>query len=183
MADLFWQRSLASFDYADHAAFIEEGYDEGDHLEYKLPKHDQQSDKLVFDDKFLETVVAYANSSDGLIIVGVHDDAQKRLAEIPGIRKMKRDGKPMGDPASILRNVCATRVTPQVYPETHLIEVPEGETNAGNVILVARIRRGRLSPYALDNRRIYMRVGDRDEMAHELGKKHGAIGAEQSGNH
>lgn len=164
MPDLFWQQSLRSFTYDALADFIADDIAEGDHLEYKLPKYNQNG-KVEFDEKFLETVVAYANTGEGLIIVGVSDKREERLSEIKGINPFNLKGMANPDPARSFQNACQSRIRPHISLETEVVKIPEGEPNAGNLILLVRVRRGLLPPYSLDDRMIYVRNGEDDRLA------------------
>jgi len=170
MAELFWQRSLTTIDYDTLITFIEERIQEGDHLEYKLPTYNKSHGKFEFTGEFLETVVAFANAGGGLIIYGVGEEKDEEgntyPASVQGVRTTAPKGE-VRNPEGVLRDTCATMIDPLVSLDTRAIPIKTGEY-AGNVILLARVRRGLLPPYNLRLRRgqgIFIRNGERDATA------------------
>lgn len=156
MAEPFWQRSLNTIDYEALMNFADEGVPENDNLEYKQATYNKQSNKLDLTDEFLETLVAFANSSGGMIILGIAEDSQtKAPASIPGIKAAR-------DPSVSLRDMCAGKIEPQLSLETHVVEIPAGAAEAGNKVLLARVRRGLMPPYNLRTQGIFIRNGDMD---------------------
>lgn len=164
MTEPFWQRSIGAVDQSSLLAFLDEGVPEGDHLEYKLPTYNRQSQKFEFTHEFLETIVAFANSGGGMMICGVGEDSQKRPAAIEGIRVAPQPGGAPRDPISVLRDTCAAVITPQVSIETITVPIPAGQ-HQGNLLLVVRVRRGTLPPYGINGEDIYIRTGDMDRRA------------------
>jgi hypothetical protein len=71
VAELFWQAPLSDWDGSRVREFLDESVREGDHLEYKGALPHLNRGKWRVTDELLETIVAMANASDGLIFVGV----------------------------------------------------------------------------------------------------------------
>jgi hypothetical protein len=55
MTEPFWLRPVDEIEYPDLVEFLEEGNEEHDNLEYKMPKLDQNG-RVVFDGEFRETL-------------------------------------------------------------------------------------------------------------------------------
>lgn len=167
MNEPFWQRSIDDLGYEDIATFIAEGVPEGDHLEYKLPTYNEQNHKVEFTPQFLETIVAFANTGEGMMIVGIREDPKtKRPAKIEGI-SLAAEKRPR-DLAVSLRDACAQAIEPTVPLEARTFIIPEDEDAAGHTLLVIRIRRGLQPPYNLLEHGIFLRNGDRDDRARVL---------------
>ncbi len=166
MNEPFWQRSLDSLTYDAIAAFVENGIAENDHLEYKMPSLNQEG-KFEFRDEFLETIVAFANSDGGLILVGVAEDGHKHPTTIEGMRvtNPRKPSTPPRDPEQVLRSVCAARIEPTASLEIRTVALPADHPTAGNKLLLVRVRRGLLSPYNLRDQGIYIRNDDADRRA------------------
>jgi len=164
MHEPFWQRPVESLEYADVAAFIAEAIPEGDHVEYKLPTYNDQNGKVEFTPEFLETIVAFANTGEGLIICGVREDKKtKRPERVEGISQA-REAKPR-DLTIVLRDICREEIEPVVRLEARVLDIPKGEEGAGNKLMLIHVHRGSSPPYNLLRHGIFIRNGERDDRA------------------
>ena len=102
-------------------------------------------------DSLVKTVVAFANSAGGELVIGVSDNAAVIGVDDP-LREEQR-----------LNNLIADRVSPQVLPTIELITV------AGKTLLVAKITLGSQRPYYLKkdgpHHGTYVRLGSSDRQA------------------
>lgn len=158
----FWQRSMASLDYAAVDEFVSEAIPENEHIEYKGASYNNQSQKLDITDELLETLVAFANSGGGMLLYGINEEAvTKRPIITEGIAAFPRSPRDLED---ALRNKCAALIEPALALETQKVVIPDGPYG-GNLILLIRVRAGRLRPYFLRGKGIYLRVGADDRLA------------------
>lgn len=67
--DLYWQESLSQWDWSRLTSFLADEIPEGRHLEYKEPSR-KQNGKWDITYELVETIVAMANTDDGLLIIG-----------------------------------------------------------------------------------------------------------------
>lgn len=168
MALAFWQRPLSSIDIAALISFIEERAPEGEHLEYKMPTLNKQSSRVEWPDEILETLAAFANGGGGLLILGIRESSEKdsRPAPVDALKGVDLSAYKGGYKIDQgLLDTCADRIEPMIDLDTRVITIPEGELHAGNVVLLASVRPGRVPPYNLRTQGIYVRVGESDRHA------------------
>lgn len=157
-----WASPLSSFTFQDIAEFVDGRFPEDEQLEYKAAKHNEQSNKLEYTADLLETIVAFANTGGGVILLGVSDDTHGRPESILGI---DRGGKRNSDPEGSIRNACAAGIEPHVAIDTRLVEDDSGGNELPRRVLIIRVRAGRLPPYSQRGRGIMIRHGDHDRVA------------------
>lgn len=153
----FWQQAVDSWDWGTLRAFLEEDLPEGLHLEYKEPRHHPQKGHWQVSSDVVETIVAMANTTDGLLLLGVAERADKHPGAIVGINHTR--------PEKCLRDHCASAIEPIVALEIRVIAIPEGAPDAGRSVMVVRVRRGPNPPYLQRGRGVFMREGDHDRPA------------------
>ena len=102
-------------------------------------------------DSLVKTVIAFANSAGGELVIGVADDATVIGVEDPLSEEEK------------LSNLIADRVNPQILPTIELMTI------AGKTLLVAKITLGSQRPYFLKkdgpHQGTYVRLGSSDRQA------------------
>lgn len=152
---------MSSFDFTAVEEFVAEAIPENEYIEYKAATYNKQNQRVEFTNELLETVVAFANSGGGMLFYGVDEDAAKN----PTIAKGVSPTKGPQDLEEALRNKCAAAIEPFVALETSVIPIPQGQPHAGNILLLIRVRAGRLRPYYLRDKGIYLRVADHDRLA------------------
>lgn len=157
----FWQRAMSSLDFTAVDEFVAEAIPENDHIEYKGATYNKQSQKLDLTDELLETIVAFANSGGGMLFFGVEEEA---VTKRPNIAKGIATAQSPRDLEDALRNKCAALIEPALALETRQVAIPSGPY-AGNLLLLIRVRAGRLRPYYLRGKGIYLRVGADDRLA------------------
>lgn len=158
----FWQQAMSGFDFAAVAEFVAEAIPEHEHVEYKGPTYNRQSHKLEITAEVLETIVAFANSGGGMLLYGVEEDKGTKR---PIIDEGIIPSRAARDLEAMFRNMCASQIDPSIALETRVITIPPGQTHAGNLVLVVRVRAGRLRPYYLRDKGVYLRAGDSDRLA------------------
>lgn len=164
MAEPFWQRSLDTISYADLVEFVDEEHPEDEHIEYKGASY-KQNGLPEFTEKVLSSLVAFANTSGGMLFYGVDENETTKLHYIEkGIEAWGTKGAKLRDPAIPLVGLCAQEIYPRISIETKSIEIGDGD-HQGNKILLVRVRPGSQPPYALKNRYIYIRTGEAEELA------------------
>jgi len=164
MDEPFWRWPMERLTYETIAAFVAEGVPEGAHLEYKAAVLKQNGLPDFDRTEFLETIVAFANTRGGLLLYGVDEDADKQPVLTQGIAATTPKAQQLRDPADPLLNVCAVRINPRVSLETRTITIADGP-HVDNRLLLIRVHQGALPPYSLNDRHIYIRSGERDELA------------------
>jgi len=97
-------------------------------------------------DEFIESVVAFANSSGGVILVGIDDNAN-----IVGITEEKLDDRV----SKILRSHC----DPPIQPEMSIHSLDDKR------ILMIQVKEGSNKPYMFRDKGIYVRAGATDRIA------------------
>lgn len=164
MSEPFWQRSFDSVTYAEVTAFIDEGNAEGVNVEYKAASY-KNNGMPDFTDKVLSSLVSFANTSGGMLLYGVdEDEITKQPVIAKGIEASTPKAKALRDPAIPLMNSCAQRINPRISLETKTIVIEDGPAQGNNLLLI-RVRQGAQPPYSLNNRLIYIRSGEGDELA------------------
>lgn len=114
---------------------------ENDKVEFKI-----QVGKEGELDEFIESVVAFANSSGGVILVGVDNDGN-----IVGIQKEDTPDRV----TKILRSNCY----PPIQPEMSISILDDKK------VLVVRVKEGSNKPYVFTDKGVYVRVSDKDRIA------------------
>lgn len=97
-------------------------------------------------DEFIESVVAFANSSGGAILVGVDDNAN-----IKGIQ----DGDAVDRVIKVLRSHCNPPIQPEISTKTL----------NDRKILIIEVKEGRNKPYEFRDKGVYVRAGATDRIA------------------
>lgn len=97
-------------------------------------------------DEFIESVVAFANSAGGVILVGIDDNAN-----LIGIQDEDATDRVI----KVLRSHC----DPPIQPETSI------KTLDDKRILIIQIKEGSNKPYVLRDKGIYVRAGATDRIA------------------
>jgi len=97
-------------------------------------------------DEFVETVVAFSNTSGGTILVGVSDHS-----DIVGIGETK--------PEETVRNVLRSHCEPPVEPDVKSTLIDQ------RPILVVQIKEGENKPYTFRGKGVYVRSGSTDRIA------------------
>lgn len=120
--------------------WIEAG--EGPNIEYKL--------KIGKEENFTETVSAYANTNDGVILIGVKDDGQ--IVGIPSNPNLESTITDM--------IVNSLRPTPQFTVDIHNL-------NQGLCVVIVRIKKGTNRPYFINSGKplAFLRHGSNDYAA------------------
>jgi hypothetical protein len=136
---------------------LDEAVSEGDHLEYKAAPPYRDTGKWRVSDDLLETVTAMANTSDGLIFVGIEADNMGYPVGITGL--------PHEKPEKAVRDRCAGDIEPAVQIDTAVVTMPEGDERAGARVMLVRVRRGANPPYVLRDRGVYLRNDEHDRQA------------------
>lgn len=157
----FWQRSMARLDFTAVDEFIGEAIPENEHIEYKGAGYNKQSQKLEITEELLETLVAFANGGGGMLFFGVDEEP---VTKRPFIDEGIAVGRSPRDLEDALRNKCAALIEPALALETSKLTIPDGP-HTGNLLLVIRVRAGRLRPYYLRGKGIYLRVDADDRLA------------------
>lgn len=155
-AEFFSQRRMDAWTWDTLTEFLAEEVPEGPHLEYKEP-HRKPQGAWQIKHELVETIVAMANTNDGLLIVGVADAPGNRPGRIVGVEHSK--------PSEALRTWCAAEIEPPVPLEIQSIAIPPGEKDEGKFVIIVRIRRGSNPPYLLRTKGVYVRNGDQDRHA------------------
>ena len=133
---------------------------EGDHLEYKEAWVQASKRKWEVSDDLLETIVAMANSSGGIIIIGVQKDPNDK--GLPG----GVTGVIHNDPQSAIRNRCASDIQPVLVLDTAVVVMPSDPGSQPKSVLLVRVPRGSNPPYILRTRGIiYIRSHEDDRPA------------------
>ncbi len=114
---------------------------ESDKVEFKL--RIGQRHEL---DEFVESVIAFANSSGGVILVGVDNNANIR-----GITEENISDRV----TKILRSRC----NPPIQPAMRMCSLDE------NDIFMIEVKEGNNKPYVLNDKGVYVRVGATDRIA------------------
>lgn len=137
---------------SEHPLWEEIQQGEGKTLELKkqLPRGDQLA----------KTLVAFANTSGGKLVIGVDD--QRQVVGVPG-----NEFDLMDQIASMLYSQCQPTLLPNIYLETL----------QGKTLIIVQVHRGSQLPYHLKNQErdqgVYVRLGATNrpaslEMIHEL---------------
>ncbi len=129
----------------DWNALISQG--EGKTLEFK--------EQLPRNDSIAKTVIAFANTAGGRLIIGVNDDCQ-----IMGIAEDSRFGM-QEKISSLIHDLCH----PNIIPEIYTVQVE------AHMLLVVEIFRGNLLPYWFKPKGLqegtYLRIGSSNRIADE----------------
>ncbi len=157
VGELFWQRPMSWWNWEHLQQFLDENIREGPRLDYKEPSYNGQSHKWDLKPELTETIVAFANSGDGLLVIGVAEGADKCPGKLVGVHHSA--------PEDALRSHCAQAIEPTLPLEIQVTRIPEGESGAGKSVVVVRVRRGENPPYLLRGRGVYVRQGDQDRHA------------------
>jgi Putative DNA-binding domain len=159
MANLFWQAPLSEWDGGRIREFLDEVVREGDHLDYKEARPFRDSGKWRVSDDLLETIAALANTTDGLILVGVKADEAGYPVMVTGLPHAN------ANPEKAVRDRCAADIEPAVQIDTTVVTVPEGDEHADRRIMLVRVRRGANPPYVLRDKGVYVRNDEHDRPA------------------
>jgi Putative DNA-binding domain len=157
VSDPFWQLPLSAWDGARIVEFLDEGVREGDHLEYKAALPYRDTGKWNVSDDLLETITAMANSSDGLVIVGVEADKRGYPSRVTGL--------PHPSPEKAVRDRCASDIGPAVRIDVQIIDLPSGGSDPNEQVMLIRVLRGTNPPYVLRDRGVYLRNDEHDRPA------------------
>lgn len=162
----FWQIPFAELSYARLRSFLDDRIPEGNHYEYKQAHFNEKNRKFEINDEFLETLVAFANSSGGMLICGVAED--KDVPRTPGKTIGIETGPPRGitDPERTLRNRSENLIEPHIPLEIKVLDIEEDTNDDRNLkILVVRVHRGAFPPYNLRPKGIFIRNDEGDHRA------------------
>lgn len=157
MAEPFWQRPLSYWTGERIREFLDEGNREGDHLEYKGAYPRRDGTKWQITDDLLETIAAFANTTDGLIFVGVDADEAGYPVKMTDLLHPK--------PEAALRDRCASDIEPTVYIDTALVPVPGADEELEHTVMLVRVRRGANPPYVQRQRGVFLRNDEHDRQA------------------
>lgn len=136
-----WTKSLADVAFDDVQVFCEQEIAEGTQLDYKV---DIPSD-------LAKVVASFANTTGGLIIIGVADSDSKPvlpIAGMPGARGISER----------ITEICRDNIYPPILPEiSEFLPLPDS-TKRGVVVL--RVHQSMEAPHAIKNRSlVYIRTG------------------------
>ena len=165
MAEPFWQRPLDAIRYADVVSFLDEEVPEGISIEYKGAVTKQNGLPDFEKESVLDTLVAFANTTGGMMFYGVNEeDETKRPIITTGFTATTDKAKRLLDLGTPLIDVCARRINPRIPMEWKQIRIEDGSSEDKRLLLI-RVLAGTRPPYALDNKYIKVRTGEEDVLA------------------
>lgn len=134
--------------YTDVKAFLETRIRETTRHDYKreLPREP---------DKIAKTLVSFANTFGGVIVVGVDQDKDGGpILPAIGVKEAEPE-------LARVQQLANERVNPAVPIDLERVRIPEGEPNAGNYILLVRVPESPQAPHAvIATGAIFVRRGD-----------------------
>jgi len=165
MTEPFWQRPFDAISYADVVAFLDEEVPEGISLEYKGATAKQNGLPDFEKENVLDTLVAFANTTGGMMLYGVNEEeGTKRPIITIGFNATTEKARRLLDLGTPLVDACARRINPRIPLEWKQIRVEDGSGEDRRLLLI-RVLAGARPPYALDSRYIKVRTGEKDELA------------------
>ncbi len=140
--------------FEDVLSFCCENHKESQDLEYKQD----------WTDNLIDAITAFANTSGGLILLGVAEDAKTGCPQTPVTGIDIKGGE--DELERMLDNKAYDGIWPPVFPERKAIRLPD---NPQRAVLVIRVQQSHQSPHAADGRRkVYIRVKSQNRFVNSL---------------
>lgn len=157
MAANLFTAQLETLTAADVEAFLDLGLEEGPRLDYKAT---DRTDKGI-PDSALKTIVAFANTYGGLLVLGVGiDKATNRPATREGLQ-MKSSFEEQ------LTSRCYGFIQPPLTPEIRVCPFKSTPTLPADdrAFVIVRIAPSPSAPHATRENQVYVRVGSESQLA------------------
>lgn len=138
-------KPLNQVEYEDVISFCESGIKESLYLDYKLDLSNVT--------KIVKTLVSFANTAGGYVIIGVGDDDDKPQLPVTGMSMIE-------SPEQAVNNSIIQNVHPIVLPEYRVLHSPDNL----HTIMIAYMPMSRATPHWMTHDKktvLYVRVADR----------------------
>ncbi len=136
-------KPIEEISFDDVVEFCQQGIKEGGILDYKqkFPKELEKS------------ICAFANSYGGIIIIGVRTDDGKPVPPYEGVPYRK------GLEETVWQ-IITTKIWPPIFPQIRVCPPKNGRT-----FIVIRVPQSEVTPHAVLNKWVYVRVGNMTDIA------------------